>query len=140
MAHILVVDDQADICEVLKAGLETAPEFFVSCCNDGTKAITILIEDQPDFAVVDMLIPGVAGLDVAATAAERNVPILFITGNLESAQDLVAARVPCIVKPFRLEYLIEQVRRQLDDREENLRCIRDFVAERRRGAGPRNEA
>lgn len=127
MVHILVVDDQADICEVLKAGLETAPEFFVSCCNNGENAVAILDEHQPDFAVVDVLIPGIAGVDVAQMAIDRNVPVLFITGNPEMARDLVGARVPCIVKPFRLEYLIDQVRQHLEDRDNNLRTIRDYL-------------
>ena len=151
MAHILVVDDQTDICEVLKAGLETAPEFFVSCCNTGADAGAILNEHQPDFAVVDVLIPGIPGIEVAQIAADRNVPVLFITGDPETARDLVAATVPCIVKPFRLEYLVEQVRLHLQDREENLRRVRRYLADQRgadqrgaeqrgaeqRGTGPR---
>lgn len=130
MAHILVVDDQTDICEVLKAGLETAPEFYVSCCNRGPDAIAILDEHQPDFAVVDVLIPGAAGVDVARAAINLNIPVLFITGNPDTARDLLAAKVPCIVKPFRLDYLIEQVRAHLQTSEDNLRQIADYLSAR----------
>ena len=130
MAHILVVDDQSDICEVLKAGLETAPEFYVSCCNSGPDAIAILAEHQPDFAVVDVLIPGIAGVDVAKSALEHGIPVLFMTGNPDTARELVDARVPCIVKPFRLDYLIGQVRAQLKTSGENMKRIREFLAAR----------
>ena len=130
MAHILVVDDQTDICEVLKAGLETAPEFYVSCCNRGPDAIAILDEHQPDFAVVDVLIPGVAGVDVARAAINLKIPVLFITGNPDTARDLLAAKVPCIVKPFRLDYLIAQVRAHLQTSEDNLRQIADYLSAR----------
>ncbi len=130
MPHILVVDDQADICEVLKAGLETAPEFYVSCCNSGTNAIAILKDDHPDFAVIDVLIPGVPGFEVAKTAVAQKVPVLFITGNPDSARELVGAMVPSIMKPFRLDYLIEQVRLQLRDPGENLRRITDYLGKR----------
>ena len=130
MAHILVVDDQTDICEVLKAGLETAPEFYVSCCNSGASALSILEEHQPDFAVVDVLIPGVPSADVAKTAIERNIPVLFMTGNPDAARDFMGAMVPCILKPFRLNYLIEQVRLQLQDRDENLRRVARYLAAR----------
>lgn len=130
MAHILVVDDQTDICEVLKAGLETAPEFYVSCCNNGSDAIAIIDEHQPDFAVVDMLIPGVIGVDVAKAAIQRKVPVLFMTGNPDAARDFKGARVPCILKPFRLHFLIEQVRLQLQDSEQNLRRIGNYLATR----------
>lgn len=130
MAHILVVDDQTDICDVLKAGLETAPEFYVSCCNNGAHAIAILDEHQPDFAVVDVLIPGVAGVDVAKAAIGRKVPVLFMTGNADAMRDFTAARVPCILKPFRLGYLIEQVRLQLQDSADNLRRIGGYLATR----------
>lgn len=131
MAHILVVDDQTDICEVLKAGLETAPEFYVSCCNSGPDAIAILGEHQPDFAVVDVLIPGVAGVDVAKAAIDQKIPVLFITGNPDTASDLIAANVPCIAKPFRLDTLIEHVRAQLQTREDNLKQIADYLVARR---------
>ena len=136
MAHILVVDDQTEICEVLKAGLETAPEFYVSCCNNGPDAIAILDEHEPDFAVVDVLIPGVPGIDVAHTAIERNIPVLFMTGNPDTARELLDAKVPCIVKPFRLGYLIEQVRSHLETREDNLRQIGAFLAVRGSGSKP----
>lgn len=131
MAHILVVDDQTDICEVLKAGLETAPEFYVSCCNSGPEAIAILDEHQPDFAVVDVLIPGVAGVDVAKSAVEQRIPVLFMTGNPDTARELLDAQVPCIIKPFRLDYLVEQVRAQLKTGDDNLRRIHDYLAARR---------
>lgn len=137
MAHILVVDDQTDICEVLKAGLETAPEFFVSCCNNGANAVAILGHDGPDFAVVDVLIPGVSGVDVAKAAIERQVPVLFMTGNPETARELVGAKVPCIVKPFRLDYLIEQVRRHLEDRDHNLQQVASYLATREDGPSDR---
>jgi DNA-binding response OmpR family regulator len=123
-----VVDDQTDICEVLKAGLETAPEFYVSCCNDGVNALAILDEHHPDFAVVDVLIPGVAGVDVAKTAIERNVPVLFMTGDPDAARDFMNAAIPCNVKPFRLAELVEQVRLQLQDSAENLRRIGGYLA------------
>lgn len=137
MAHILVVDDQTDICEVLKAGLETAPEFYVSCCNNGRDAVAILDEHQPDFAVVDVLIPGIAGVDVAKSAIERNIPVLFMTGNPDTAHELLDAQVPCIIKPFRLDYLIEQVRAQITTGDDNLTRVRDYLASRRT-ASPSN--
>lgn len=130
MAHILIVDDQSDICDVLKAGLETAPEFYVSCCNDGANAVAILDEHRPDFAVVDVLIPGVAGVDVAKTAIARNVPVLFMTGDPEAARDFMSAAIPCILKPFRLAELVEQVRLQLQDSAANLRRIGGYLAAR----------
>jgi DNA-binding response OmpR family regulator len=131
VAHILVVDDQTDICEVLKAGLETAPEFYVSCCNSGRDAIAILEEHRPDFAVVDVLIPGVAGQDVAKAAIDQKIPVLFMTGNPDTARELLDAQVPCIIKPFRLDYLVEQVRAQLKTGEDNLKRICDYLASRR---------
>ncbi len=130
MAHILVVDDQADICEVLKAGLETAPEFYVSCCNSGPEAVAILDEYRPDFAVVDMLLPGLAGVDVAQWAIDRRIPVLFMTGNPDTARELLDAHVPCLIKPFRLDYLLEQVRLQLETGDDNLKRIRDFLLSR----------
>ncbi|MBV8535293.1 MAG: response regulator, partial [Alphaproteobacteria bacterium] len=103
----------------------------VSCCNSGPDAVAILDEHRPDFAVVDVLLPGMHGADVARAAIEHDIPVLFMTGNPDTARELLDADVPCIIKPFRLGYLIEQVRVQLSTSDDNLKRIAEYLASRR---------
>ena len=127
MPHVLVVDDQKDICEVLKAGLETAEELYVSCSSSGADAISILEEHQPDFAVVDILIPDISGFAVAQAAVDRGIPVLFMTGNPDTARELQDSYVPHMLKPFRLHTLLEEVRRQLVDTPDNLQRVSAYL-------------
>lgn len=130
MAHVLVVDDQKDICEVLKAGIETADQFYVSCSNRGAEAISILEEHRPDFAVVDVLIPDVSGIAVAQVAVDHGIPLLLITGNPETAHEFRGSQVPHLLKPFRLGALLAEVRQQLAEPDDNLRRVRAYLAAR----------
>jgi len=137
VAHVLVVDDQKDICEVLKAGLETAEQFYVSCCNSGADAISIIEEHQPDFAVIDVLIPDVSGVSIARAAVACGVAVLFMTGNPDTAHAFQGSQVPHMLKPFRLDALLTEVHRQLSDREDNLRRVRAYLADPDRAAARR---
>jgi DNA-binding response OmpR family regulator len=127
VAHVLVVDDQQEICEVLKEGLETAEEFYVSCSSRGADAVEILQEHRPDFAVVDVLLPEVNGVAVARTAVECGVPVLFMTGSPDMAREFSGSQVPHVLKPFRLEALLTEVRRQISNVEDNLRRVRAYI-------------
>src|SRR5262249_32926481 len=124
--HILVVDDQREICDVLKEGLETAPDYYVSCSTRGTDAIAIIKEHQPDFAVIDLLLPDAPGADVARAALEQNMPVLFITGDPDTALQLLNSGVPHILKPFRLNELLDGVGTELKATADNLRRVREY--------------
>jgi two-component system response regulator MprA len=115
---ILVVDDERAVRESLRRALELEG-YEVNLAGDGSEAISQLdAGDQPDAVVLDVLMPGVDGLDVCrhVRRAGSTLPVLMLT-----ARDAVGDRVAgldagaddYVVKPFALEELLARVRAML---------------------------
>jgi two-component system, OmpR family, response regulator MprA len=112
---ILVVDDERAVRESLRRALELQG-YEVELASDGAEALARLAADgQPDAVVLDILMPGVDGLEVCRQIRRRgnSVPVLMLT-----ARDAVGDRVEgldagaddYLVKPFALEELLARVR------------------------------
>ncbi len=80
-ACILVVDDDPTVLRALKSGLERAGHRVLTA-SDGTEAVTRFAEEDVDLAILDVELPDFDGFDVCASIkADKNVPILFLTGS-----------------------------------------------------------
>jgi CheY-like chemotaxis protein len=81
--RILVVDDEPGITRMLKLNLEQTGEFVVQVENAAPHALTAALTFQPDLILLDVLMPGVDGGQLAAhfQASPRleKVPIIFLT-------------------------------------------------------------
>jgi CheY-like chemotaxis protein len=105
---ILVVDDYNDIILSVKQVLEaTTQEFHVVGVDSGEKCLQFLHDNiTPDLILLDIMMPGMSGWDVAARIKENEkwsmVPIVFLTaiGDEMSAGIGRLASVDYIVKPF----------------------------------------
>jgi two-component system response regulator MprA len=128
-AHVLVVDDDPRITDLLRRIL-AYEGYSVAIAASGDEALNRTLERPPDLIVLDILLPGLNGLEVARRlrAAGDNVPILMLT-----ARDAVADRVEgfetgaddYLVKPFAQEELLARakalLRRNQEERHEVLR-------------------
>src|SRR2546422_6685491 len=128
-AHILLVDDDPRITDLLRRIL-SYEGYSVAIAASGNEALTRTLECPPDLIVLDIMLPGLDGLEVAQRlrAAGDNVPILILT-----ARDAVPDRVKgletgaddYLVKPFAPEELVARVkallRRNQEERQEGLR-------------------
>jgi two-component system OmpR family response regulator len=113
-ARLLVVDDEQNIVELLEASLRFHG-FAVSTCLDGTTALTLAKQVQPDLMVTDVMMPGLSGFDLVRSlrADGYHFPVLFLT-----AKDAVDDRVTgltiggddYIVKPFSLNEVVARIR------------------------------
>jgi two-component system response regulator MprA len=111
---LLVVDDEPPMRAALKRALELGG-FQVTLAADGSEGLASAAVACPDLVVLDVLMPGVDGLEVCRTLREGGdrTPILMLT-----ARDAVADRVEgleagaddYLVKPFALEELLARVR------------------------------
>jgi two-component system response regulator MprA len=112
---ILVVDDERAVRDSLRRALELQG-YEVELANDGAEALARLAENgQLDAVVLDILMPGIDGLDVCRQLRRRgnSVPVLMLT-----ARDAVGDRVEgldagaddYVVKPFALEELLARLR------------------------------
>ncbi|MDW8213715.1 MAG: response regulator transcription factor [Roseiflexaceae bacterium] len=120
MSTILIVEDEAEIAGYLRRGL-TFEGYNVEIAADGRQALDIARERPPDLVVLDLMLPGIDGLEVARRIrAASDVPIIMLT-----ARDAVPDRVAgleagaddYLIKPFAFEELLARIRVQLRRRQ-----------------------
>jgi two-component system response regulator MprA len=114
--RILIVEDEVEIADYLRRGL-AFEGFAVEVAGNGYAALVAARERPPDVVVLDLMLPGLDGMEVAQRLrAGSSVPIIMLT-----ARDSVADRVAglergaddYLVKPFAFEELLARVRVQL---------------------------
>jgi DNA-binding response OmpR family regulator len=105
---VLIIDDEEDVREIAKMGLEMAANWTVLTASSGTEGLNIARDKQPDLILLDWMMPVLNGkqtLEKLKSATETaNIPIILMTAKTETAikehlQDL--AIVGIITKPFR---------------------------------------
>src|SRR5512142_503002 len=110
---ILVVDDEPRIVKLARDYLEAAG-FRVISATDGPAALAIARRERPDLIVLDLLLPGMDGLDVCrALRRESDVPIIMLTARAEEADRLIGLELGAddyITKPFSPRELVARVR------------------------------
>lgn len=120
-SRILVVDDEASIRHILRTYLESAG-FEVKCIDNGPDALTWNRLEKPDLIVLDLNLPGMDGIEVAARIREESdVYILMLTARGEEDDRVVGLRMGAddyLTKPFSPRELVARVeavlRRQRD--------------------------
>jgi two-component system, OmpR family, response regulator MprA len=120
MSHVLIVEDESEIAGYLRRGL-TFEGFTVDVAADGPAAIAAAREHPPALVVLDLMLPGMDGLEVARRLrSASDVPIIMLT-----ARDAVPDRVAgleagaddYLIKPFAFEELLARIRVQLRRRQ-----------------------
>jgi len=110
---ILVVDDERKIVTVLKGYLEQAG-FRVVTAGDGQMALTTFRHEKPDLVILDLMLPGIDGLDVCRILRrESNVPIIMLTARAEEADRVIGLELGAddyVVKPFSPREVVARVR------------------------------
>jgi len=124
-AQILIVEDDRAIASAVRRGL-AFEGYRVSLAESGGQALDLARDHMPDLVVLDIMIPGIDGLEVCRRlrAAGEDVPILMLTARDEVADrvaGLDAGADDYLVKPFAFEELVARIRallRRRDRREE----------------------
>ncbi len=105
MSHILVVEDEEDIAELVRYNL-TAEGYRVRCAGSGEDAIRLIRSEPFDLVVLDIMLPGMSGIKVAETLRSDpkflNIPIILLTAKSEEA-DIVSGLSLAddyVTKPF----------------------------------------
>ncbi len=110
---VLVVDDEPQIVNVLKAYLEKSG-FGVVTAVDGINALNVFHNETPDFIILDLNLPGMDGLDVMRTLRrESDVPVLMLTARVEETDKLIGLELGAddyVVKPFSPKEVVARVR------------------------------
>ncbi|HKP34206.1 MAG TPA: PAS domain-containing protein, partial [Sphingomicrobium sp.] len=109
---ILVIDDDPDVRAFIAASLEELG-YRVRVASDGREGLAALERETPDLVVLDFIMPGLSGAEVARKirAKRPDQPILFVSGYSETdAVKSTAPDAPLLAKPFRAETLQKAVR------------------------------
>jgi two-component system, OmpR family, alkaline phosphatase synthesis response regulator PhoP len=117
MAHtILVVDDETRIVTLVRDYLERAG-YRVLTAADGETALATVRAQRPDLVVLDLMLPGVDGLDVCRRLRrESGVPIIMLTARVEETDRIVGLELGAddyVTKPFSPRELVARVRATL---------------------------
>lgn len=87
---VLIIDDSASMCEALKLNLERRHGFDVLTAQDGMTGVGLARRRRPDIIVLDVLMPGMSGGEVAESLREHpataGIPIIFLTGMISRAE------------------------------------------------------
>lgn len=112
-ARVLVVDDEVQIVRVLRGYLERAG-FEVLTAYDGQEALRVARQERPDLIILDLMLPGVDGLDVCrALRKESNVPIIMLTARVEETDRIIGLELGAddyVTKPFSPREVVARVR------------------------------
>lgn len=113
---VLIVDDDSALAEMLAIVLRSEG-FEPAVCTSGDKALAAFAEHRPDLVLLDLMLPGLDGIDVCrAIRAESDVPIVMLTAKsdtLDVVQGLEAGADDYIAKPFKPKELVARVRARL---------------------------
>ncbi|MGE5269222.1 MAG: response regulator [Thiohalocapsa sp.] len=111
--HILVVDDQQEICDVVEEYL-TGEGYRVSTAHDGAGMRRVLSQAHVDLVILDLMLPGEDGLSLArALRSESTIGIIILTGRGETVDRIIGLEMGAddyLPKPFHLRELLARVK------------------------------
>ena len=110
---VLVIDDEAKIVEICKDYLNAAG-FEVITANTGPQGLSSALAERPDLIVLDLMLPGMDGLDVCRELRKsNNIPIIMLTARVEETDKLVGLELGAddyMTKPFSPRELVARAR------------------------------
>jgi DNA-binding response OmpR family regulator len=120
MQHkIMVVDDEADVIDLLVMNLRTAG-FQVITVEDGATALAKARTESPSLIILDLMLPKMPGLEICkvlkSDVATRHIPIIMLTAKAEEVDKIVGLELGAddyVTKPFSPRELILRINRSL---------------------------
>ena len=113
---ILIVEDEPEIAKLVQLSLEKEG-FSCHICRDGLSALSVFQQQQPDLIILDLMIPGLDGLEVCARIRQKpgakDPYILMLTAKGEEIDRVIGLSTGAddyLVKPFSPRELVARVR------------------------------
>jgi len=120
MQHkIMVVDDEADVIDMLIINLRAAG-FQVIAVEDGATALAKARSESPSLIILDLMLPKMPGLEICkvlkSDPATRHIPVIMLTAKAEEVDKIVGLELGAddyVTKPFSPRELILRINRSL---------------------------
>ena len=132
MSKILVVDDELNICELLKLYLENEG-YTVFTANDGQAAVTAFQQKAPDLVLLDIMLPKMDGWQVCREIRKTSsAPIIMLTAKGETFDKVLGLELGAddyVVKPFdakevgRVKAVLRRTQGKNDNAEESKKVV-----------------
>ncbi|MCF7933360.1 MAG: response regulator [Spirochaetia bacterium] len=109
---ILVVDDEESIRELIQFNLEREG-YTVMAASSGEEALSMTQHHKPDLIVLDLMLPGIDGLEVCKALSSYEIPILMVTAKSEDSDIILGLEMGAddyITKPFSPRVLVARIR------------------------------
>jgi DNA-binding response OmpR family regulator len=113
--HVLVIDDDREIVEMIRMGLE-ADGMRVSSASDGAEGLSVLGREHVDVVVLDIMMPRVDGwmtlMDIRNSATFADVPVIMLTAKTQDLAKILAFKQGVqqyVTKPFNIMELAARV-------------------------------
>ncbi len=113
--HILIVEDEADLAELVSFNLKQAG-YSTEAAHTGAGALATVRERQPDLVILDLMLPDLSGTEVCrrlrADEATKSIPIVMLTARGEEVDRVMGFEVGAddyIVKPFSPRELVLRI-------------------------------
>jgi two-component system phosphate regulon response regulator PhoB len=114
--HVLIVEDEGDIRMLLEHAL-AREGFRVSSTDAGDKAVPLIEKDAPDLILLDLMLPGLSGMDVCRRIKKNpktaEIPVIMITAKGEESDVVAGLELGAedyVTKPFSTKVLVARVR------------------------------
>lgn len=111
MAHLLLIDDEEDLVDLIRFDLQRRGH-AVDVCTDGREAIRVLEGQSFDLVITDLRMPGADGLAICQTVRQKHgaTPVIVLSGYSEVDLELEALGVKHrLRKPFPLASLADLI-------------------------------
>ncbi|WOJ92842.1 response regulator [Congregibacter variabilis] len=111
--HILVVEDEPKIAQLLLDYLER-DDYSVSVLHEGSDAVDTIRAAEPDFLILDLMLPGKDGLSICREVRQfSNLPIMMLTAKVDEIDRLIGLEIGAddyVCKPFSPREVVSRVR------------------------------
>jgi CheY-like chemotaxis protein len=119
--HVLVVDDEKNICDLLKQAMEASGCSVHAVC-DGREAVKLAQENRFDAIFLDIKMPGMNGVEVLKNlrSTQPNASFVMITGYATSDlvdESLSSGAFVCLSKPFSLAQVLDVLKTLREEKE-----------------------
>jgi len=110
---VLVIDDEENVCELVTLYFEKAG-YQVICTGDGREGVEMSKTEKPDLVILDLMLPGVDGLDVCKDIRKAsNVPLIMLSARVDEVDRVLGLEIGAddyVTKPFSPRELLARVK------------------------------
>ena len=119
MPHILMIDDDAHINDIVSRALQ-AEGYRVTSAYSGTEALLLLTQQKPDLILLDLMLPGLSGEELLPQI--QNIPVIVVSAKADVTDKvglLMGGACDYITKPFDMKELLARILVQLRKHEKS---------------------